>query len=210
MKMNTTLMVVAAFLMSSAAMAQSESAKCEKAVQRVRNANCYLSGNDAQRIAQGAAKCRQLQAKGNTLEVFLLDKSNEGSGKVVTVETNGTRYSTQACPSTKYTIDYDGIDDFKILAQRAVMLSKPDYAGKRQVYFMTAGEAVYELLTADRNHYASVVDIKGVQADPKVAVLVFRSGYEEKIDEGDFTDYYRRRPLRFVRSDTNRSLFRDE
>src|SRR5262245_9152646 len=138
MKFRLGLSLLAVLLISAAsAHAATEGRRC---AERVRNAGCDLSNNNFERIDHDVNTCKQLNAQGNKLEVFLLNEA----GKVVVVDTTRGR-GDRNCPAIKYTIDDSGIDTVKVLANRVFMRSDSG-----RVYFMQGNQAVYELLNVKK------------------------------------------------------------
>ena len=129
--------------------------KCAKAINRIKQAGCYLSGNDENRIRSNGDICKHIESgTGKTeMEVILLERSD----KVVTVTTRGAQRSGNWCPTVKYDVDSSGISDVKIIKNKAYMVSNDG-----QVYFMYTDGSFYELLNSSRNSYKSVADIKGI------------------------------------------------
>ncbi len=178
--------------------------RCRSAVERIQEAGCYLSKNNADRIKENGDICRHLESgSGKTeMEVILLKDSD----KVVTVATKGANRDGNWCPTVKYDVDHSGIKEVKVIKNKTFMLSKDG-----QVYFMYTDGQFYELLTSDRNSYKGVKDIKGINNGTGVE-LVMHSGRPVKIDEDKFADKIsagQARKIKFHNLSTNESLFRD-
>jgi hypothetical protein len=203
------LLIALSSLVATSALANTLGQKCAN---RVRTAGCYLSNNDFGRIDSNVATCKQVRSGSGktTLEIFVLKNSD----KVVVVKTAGegvdmSQPAPRHCPVVKYTIDYSGIKEIKIIDNKTFLLSNDG-----QLYYMLADQTVYEVLTARRDSYKSIADIKGLQAPKKGIQLIYGSGAQpydltdkelnEKISEGKV------RKVQFNFTSTQRSLFRDE
>lgn len=184
---------------------ESEQEKCAKLVERVKQAGCYISKNDAERIEKNGDICRHIESSsGKTeMEIVLLEKSD----KVVTIATHGAQRDGNWCPSVKYEVDPSGIEDFKVIKNKAFMLSKDG-----QVYFMYTDGSFYELLNSDKEQYKSVKAIKGSVRGDGIELQFKHGGKPFKIDDDKFADKISQgqaRRLKININPSNESLFRD-
>jgi hypothetical protein len=173
----------------------------EDCARRVREAGCTLSVNNIMRIKDRVDKCRHMQSQnGNTeLEIFLLDRSD----KMVVVETSGANVRKPNCPVTKYSLDSSGVKNFKILGNKAFIVSND-----QRLYVMMPDQQVYELTGV-----GSILEVKGTNGGQE-ARLVTRRGGEKLLSAHELNrmlqSSWESHRVNFIRTTSERSLFRDE
>lgn len=205
MRLNFLSLLSVVLVFGAQAYAGDSKKDLDRCIHRVRDAGCYLSNNDADRVEHNVEKCRQATDSGYTNEVFQLKES----GRVVVVDT--TRPVTnQYCPTTKYTIDSQGIKDFKVIGNgkigRVFML-----ANSGRVYFMESDQETFEILNSKKKPYSDVREIKG--DDGGNSVWLIGQSYKIKFTRERIRDKERNgelSKLKFRRTTTQRSLYRDE
>lgn len=169
--------------------------KCDASVSRIKEA-CGLSFWESELIEARADKCRQLTSgTGKTKVEFIL---MELSGKVVMLKTNGD--AKDLCTPIAYTIDSRGIKDFKIIANKAFLLSNDG-----QLYMATADQKVVEIKKADKDSYKGITEISGVQGNPD-AIEIKGKTFKHILDSDDVAKRPKRE-LDFVRFSTWGSVF---
>lgn len=198
---NSVLSLLITSLMILPSVASAKKGDPARCAARVKQAGCYLSNNDAQRIANNVIDCKQVNSSnGDKLEVFQL----EDAGKLVVVNTNNR--GGQYCPTTKYTIDSRGIKTIKIISGKVFMLSN---AGR--VYLMLSDEEVFEVLNSKKRSYSNVTDIKG--DDGGTSIIIVGPTFKVELTMLELIDKALKGQLKkisFRTSSTNKSLFRDE
>ena len=187
--------------------------KLSKCVTRVKDVGCTVSNNDYDRIDANVTKCRHVEDKDGMFDVFLLNES----GKAVIIDTDGYN----KCNRAKYTLDAQGITDFKVIGNQKEGVRVFFLGNSGRVYVMDTDQVVYEILSGNGNSYTNVSDIKGVKGSGTSVQIVMdngKNGYEltrDKLDRklrtaGAIWSTAEARRVNFRFTTTYRSLLRDE
>lgn len=137
----------------------------DKFVARVNKA-CGLSGNDQKRIRDDAKYCKQLQSKGNVLEIAILDKT----GDLAVMDTKAYASDGRKCARNRFQMG-TGVETLKVIDGYAYMVTE---IGNLYV-FSSYTQNLYEILTGKGNHYADtdpVVGLEGTTVNSGPAVKV--------------------------------------
>jgi hypothetical protein len=177
--------------------------KAAKCAARVEAAGCGLSGNDAERIVNGVADCKQFQSKGGgKIEVFLLNES----GSLVTVNEGAATPALQHCARAKFSLGTN-IAEIKVLVGRIFARGEDG-----RLFTMQADGRFSEILNASGQSY-QISDMKGAPQNNQQIVLKGRANNTWSLDMNDLDRKMmngQTRPIRFNYLHSMRSLFRDE
>lgn len=207
MKSSKLFVLFLSFISSASAFAIEGAADAAKCARRVRDAGCYLSNNDFDRIEDNVAACKQANDDAGRIEVFLLKNAD----KVVVVKTSPV--VNQYCKVTKYSIDSRGIKTIKVIGNSKIGERVFMLANSGRVYFMESDQDVYEVLNSKGKSYSNVAEIKGADSGKAVHLIGERNSFDVLLTREALWKKIRDRELRkidFTYYTTERSLFRDE